>query len=324
MIFLEILLLIVGMVLLIKGADWFVDGSSKIAKAMHIPTLIIGLTLVSMGTSAPELAVSITSGIAGKNDMSLGNVVGSNSFNTFLILGISSVLIPLIIGKDMKKYDIPIMLGIYALLLIFGFLISPNKLDRIESIILLVLFIGYMVFLVLRTKKENKNKEDIEEEPEEKVTKKQVILSILFVILGLAAIIGGSELVVNNASKLAGRLGMSEALVGLTVVAIGTSLPELVTSIVAAIKKENDIAVGNVIGSNIFNALLILGTTSVIKPLTLSNESLFDLGVLFVSGLLIFIISIFSKEIKKWQGVIFIVLYVLYIAYIILRNYGIV
>ena len=319
MLFLEILLLVVGMVLLIKGADFFVDGSSTIAKAMRIPAVIIGLTLVSMGTSAPELSVSISAALAGSNDLSLGNVVGSNSFNTFLILGISAALIPLIIDDGMKKFDIPIMLGIYALLLVFGFLITPNKLDLFESISLLVLFVGYMTLLFIRVKKDRSVVE--EQEDNEVVTKKKVIISIILSIVGLAGIIFGGDLVVDNASKLAVRFGMSQAMVGLTIVAIGTSLPELVTSIVAAIKKENDIAVGNVIGSNIFNVLLILGATSTILPLSLSNESLIDLVVLFISGLFVFIISRFSKNIKKWQGVLFILIYIAYFVYVILRNY---
>ena len=317
MLFLEILLLVVGMVLLIKGADFFVDGSSNIAKAMRIPTVIIGLTLVSMGTSAPELAVSISAAIKGSNDISLGNVVGSNTFNTFLILGISAVLIPLIVDDGMKKFDIPIMLGIYALLLVFGFLITPGKLDLIESISLLVLFVGYMVSLFLRVKNDKTNKE---EEQQETFTKKKIIISVILAIVGLAAIIWGSDLVVDNASKLAKRFGMSEAMVGLTIVAVGTSLPELVTSVVAAIKKENDIAVGNVIGSNIFNALLILGATSTILPLNLSDNSLIDLIVLFASGLFVFIISRFSKSIKRWQGVLFVLIYIVYFVYVIVRG----
>ena len=316
--FLEILLLDVGMVLLIKGADFFVDGSSNIAKAMRIPTVIIGLTLVSMGTSAPELAVSISAAIKGSNDISLGNVVGSNTFNTFLILGISAVLIPLIVDDGMKKFDIPIMLGIYALLLVFGFLITPGKLDLIESISLLVLFVGYMVSLFLRVKNDKSNKED--EQEQETYTKKKIIISVVLAVVGLAAIIWGSDLVVDNASKLAKRFGMSEAMVGLTIVAIGTSLPELVTSVVAAIKKENDIAVGNVIGSNIFNALLILGATSTILPLNLSDNSLIDLIVLFASGLFVFIISRFSKNIKRWQGVLFVLIYIVYFVYVIVRG----
>ena len=316
MLFLEILLLVVGMVLLIKGADFFVDGSSNIAKALRIPAVIIGLTLVSMGTSAPELAVSITAAIQGKNDISLGNVVGSNTFNTFLILGASAMLIPLLVDKGMKKFDIPIMLGIYALLLVFGFLITPGKLDIYESISLLVLFVGYMIFLFIRAK----NDKTVEEENTEPVSKKKIIISVILTIIGLAAIIFGSDLVVDNAEKLALRFGMSQTMVGLTIVAVGTSLPELVTSVVAAIKKENDIAVGNVIGSNIFNALLILGATSTILPLNLSNDSLIDLVVLFVSGLFVFIISRFSNNIKKWQGVLFVLLYIAYFVYVIIRG----
>jgi cation:H+ antiporter len=364
----QIILLAVGMIMLIKGADYFVDGSSKIAKALKIPSLIIGLTLVSMGTSAPELSVSINAALAGSNDLSLGNVVGSNSFNTFLILGLSSIVVPLVIGDDMKKYDIPIMLGIYGLLLLFGFVITPNKLDRIESIIFLVLFLSYMVLLFFRAKNGSEEEEVNEEGPVTfktliltvligvagvltilkqetiavivmsafclllvlkfpKQIKSQskalnIILSVFFAGTGLLAIIGGGTVVVDSASYIAESLGMSQALVGLTIVAVGTSLPELVTSVVASIKKENDIAIGNVIGSNIFNVLLILGTTSTIKPLALTSESLFDLVVLFVSGLLVFLISRFSKNMKKWQGILFVLLYVAYLAFIIIRNYA--
>lgn len=322
--FIAFLLLIIGMVLLIKGADFFVDGSSKIAKAMKIPSLIIGLTLVSMGTSAPELSVSINAGLAGSNDICLGNVAGSNLFNTFLILGIASLFVPLSFG-DMRKFDIPIMVGIYVILLIFGFVITPYKLDTIESIILLLLFASYIALLIIRAKKSN---QPIEEENEEPVTKKQLIISVVLAIIGLAAIIFGGDLVVDNASIIAKELGMSEALVGLTIVAVGTSLPELVTSVVASIKKENDIAVGNVIGSNIFNILFILGTSSTISSLPISqitalgiNKTLFDLLVVLLSGVLVFIISRFSKTLKKWHGVIFILLYVAYLAFIIARDF---
>ena len=364
----QIILLVVGMILLIKGADFFVEGSSKIAKALHIPSLIIGLTLVSMGTSAPELSVSINAALSGSNDLSLGNVVGSNTFNTFLILGASSIVVPLIIGDDMRKYDIPIMVGIYGLFLIFGFLITPYQLDRIESIIFLVIFVAYMVLLFFRAKKGGDEEEATEDQPltiknivlsvliavagvltilgfntiaviviaiftvlmilkftkpvNEKSKALNIILSLIFTGAGLVAIIGGGTLVVDSASYIAQELGMSEALVGLTIVAVGTSLPELVTSIVASIKKENDIAIGNVIGSNIFNVLLILGTTSTIKPLALSSDALFDLIVLFVSGLLVLIISLCGKNMKKWQGALFVLCYVAYLAFIIIRNYA--
>lgn len=373
---LDWLLLIVGMLLLIKGADYFVEGSSKIAKILRIPSLIIGLTLVSMGTSAPELSVSLTAALSGSNDLSFGNVVGSNIFNTFFILGVASLFIPLVFGKDMKKYDIPIMVGLYVLMLLFGFVITPYKLDLVESIIFIILFIGYIALLIVRAKKGKQ--EETEEQEEAPTTIKTIVLSIIlaaagilsivglsyiaigtmavFVILmlikikkpvnvksnvlviiiniifaaaGLVAIIGGGTLVVDSASNIAKALGMSEVLIGLTIVAVGTSLPELVTSAVASLKKENDIAVGNVIGSNIFNILFILGVSSSISNLTISkkislgvSEALMDLLVLLVSGIVVLIISKCSKNLKKWQGVIFILIYVVYIAYLIIREFA--
>lgn len=372
---LDWLLLVAGMLLLIKGADYFVDGASRIAKQLRIPTLIIGLTLVSMGTSAPELSVSIQAALSGKNDLSFGNVVGSNIFNTFLILGTASLFIPLVISDEMKKYDIPIMVMLYCLMLLFGFVITPYKLDLIESIIFVALFISYIIFLIIRAKKSETN---MEEEVEQKITIKNIIISVLliivgifaileqntvaiiltvifviimilktnkvinnnskkiniimsiiFVIGGLLAIIGGGTLVVNSASNIALSLGMSQTLIGLTIVAVGTSLPELVTSIVASIKKENDIAIGNVIGSNIFNILFILGVSSSISNLKISDkisfnvsESLVDIIVLLISGILVFIFAKFGKNIKKWQGLIFILLYIAYIAYIIMREFA--
>ena len=352
------------------------EGSSKIAKILRIPSLIIGLTLVSMGTSAPELSVSLTAALSGSNDLSFGNVVGSNIFNTFFILGVASLFIPLVFGKDMKKYDIPIMVGLYVLMLLFGFVITPYKLDLVESIIFIILFIGYIALLIVRAKKGKQ--EETEEQEEAPTTIKTIVLSIIlaaagilsivglsyiaigtmavFVILmlikikkpvnvksnvlviiiniifaaaGLVAIIGGGTLVVDSASNIAKALGMSEVLIGLTIVAVGTSLPELVTSAVASLKKENDIAVGNVIGSNIFNILFILGVSSSISNLTISkkislgvSEALMDLLVLLVSGIVVLIISKCSKNLKKWQGVIFILIYVVYIAYLIIREFA--
>lgn len=371
---LDWLLLVVGMLLLIKGADYFVDGASRIAKTLKIPTLIIGLTLVSIGTSAPELSVSIQAALFGKNDLSFGNVVGSNIFNTFLILGTASLFIPLVISDEMKKYDIPIMVMLYCLMLLFGFIITPYKLDLIESIIFVILFISYIIFLIIRAKK---SKTNIEEEVDQKITikniiqsilliimglfavlelniialilmaifviimffkinkvidttkKVNIIMSIIFVIGGLLSIIGGGTLVVNCASNIALSLGMSQTLIGLTIVAVGTSLPELVTSVVASIKKENDIAIGNVIGSNIFNIIFILGVSSSISNLKISDkisfnvsESLVDIFILLISGILVFIFAKFGKNIKKWQGLIFILLYIAYIAYIIMREFA--
>ncbi|MBR6788228.1 MAG: calcium/sodium antiporter [Clostridia bacterium] len=314
----NVFLLVLGMVLLIKGADFFVDGSSRIAKAMKIPPLIIGLTLVSMGTSAPEASVSINGAITGLNDIAIGNVVGSNIFNTLFILGVSATIIPLFISKDMKRYDIPIMIAVYLVLLLFSFVISPFIIELFESILLIVLFVGYMAFLIVRAKKTAKL-EPMQEEKEEK--KRPLWLSIIFTVVGLAGVIFGGDLVVNNASVIAQALGMSESLVGLTIVAVGTSLPELVTSVVASIKKENDIAVGNVIGSNIFNVIFILGVSSTINNLTLTMDGMLDMLVMLGSGMIIFFISLFSKKMTRWQGIVTLLLYVGYLAYIIIRNY---
>lgn len=313
--FLNIVLLIVGMALLIKGADLFVEGSSKIAKALRIPSLIIGLTLVSMGTSAPEASVSINAAINDLNDLSIGNIVGSNIFNTLFIVGVSALFTPLVISKEMKKYDIPIMIGIYVLLILFSFVISPLKLDIIESIILILSFVSYIVFLIYRAKKNPPQEENTEDEK-----KPSIIKNIIFAIIGLAAIIFGGDLVVDNASEIAIKLNMGESLVGLTIVAVGTSLPELVTSVIASIKKENDIALGNVVGSNIFNIVFILGSSSMISSLTLSESGLFDMIVMLVSGVIIMAFSLFSKNIKKWQGILIFMLYVIYLTLIIIRN----
>ncbi len=379
---LDWLLLIAGMLLLIKGADYFVDGSSKIAKALKIPSLIIGLTLVSMGTSAPELSVSLLAALENSSDLSFGNVVGSDIFNTFLILGVASIFIPLAINKDMKKYDIPIMVGLYILMIVFAFVITPYKLDMVESIIFIILFVSYIALLIYRAKKGKVDEEETNETPSTvknlvlciilaaagilawvadffekpllnyiscgimavfvvlmlikikkqcsfKSNKVIILLNILFAIAGLFAIVGGGTMVVGSAKNIAKALGMSEAIIGLTIVAVGTSLPELVTSVVASIKKENDIAIGNVIGSNIFNILFILGVSSSISNLKISDtqafgvsNSLIDLLVLLVSGIAVMLISLFGKNIKKWQGIIFIILYVAYVAYLIMREFA--
>ena len=311
--FIEICLLIVGMALLIKGADFFVEGSSKIAKALKIPSLIIGLTLVSMGTSAPEASVSINAALNNLNDLSIGNVVGSNIFNTLFIVGISAIFTTLVISEDMKKYDIPIMIGTYLMLILFSFGTTKYRLDIIESLILLITFVSYIIFLIYRAKKNPPVEEGNEEKP-------SIIKNVIFTTIGLAAIIFGGDLVVDNASKIAIRLHMSEALVGLTIVAVGTSLPELVTSIVASIKKENDIALGNVVGSNIFNIIFILGTSSTISTLTVNSIALFDMLIMLGSGIIIMIYALCSKNIKKWQGILIFVLYVVYLTLIIIRN----
>ena len=319
-IYLSILYLVGGMVLLIKGADFFVDGASKIAKLMKIPNLVIGLTLVSIGTSAPEFAVSLTASLQGANDLSFGNIVGSNIFNTFVVIGVSSIFTPLVVTKNMQKYDLPILFGIYILLALFGFVITPGVINVIEAIVLFSLTIIYTVFLIIREKKNNV----IEEIKEEK--KRPWWLNLIFVGVGLAGIIFGGDLVVDGAKDIALKLGMEEMLIGLTIVAIGTSLPELVTSIVAAKKGENDIAVGNAIGSCIFNVILILGFCSILEPASIDTRplyALFDVGVMILTVVLVFIFSLKKREINKYQGIITIVLYAIYLAIIILRDTGV-
>ena len=315
---LNLLFLVIGMFLLIKGADFFVDGASRVAKALKIPSLIIGLTLVSIGTSLPELSVSVTAALSGNADISYGNVIGSNIFNVFVVIGASAIFTPMIIDKAMKKYDIPILLGIYGLFAIFSFVITPKVLDRVESIIFCLLFIGYLVFLVLRTKKEGV--QEVEEETEEKPRKMWV--NIAFIIAGLAAIVAGGEFVVTTAETLALMAGMSKLLVGLTIVAVGTSLPELVTSMVAAKKGENDIAVGNAVGSSIFNILLILGVASTIKPIGFELSTYIDVIAMAVSAIMLFIFAYKGSKVNRWQGALMIAVYAIYLTFIILRNFG--
>lgn len=314
-----IVLLVVGMALLIKGADWFVEGASSLAKAMKIPSLVIGLTLVSIGTSMPEFSVSLTSSLQGNIDMSFGNVIGSNIFNTFVVIGVSAIIVPLVVSKQMQKYDLPILMGIYALLALFSFLITPGTIQVWESIILFSLTIIYTIFLILRSK-------DVKIEENKNEKKRKWWINLILVTLGIAGIIFGGKLVVNNASKLAMAMGMSEMLVGLTIVAIGTSLPELVTSIVAAKKGENDIAVGNAIGSCIFNIILILGFCSILEPyiVNVSNlNTLIDVVIMLISAIAVFLFSLKSKKINRWQGIVMVLIYVAYFTYIVLRDIGV-
>ena len=316
MIILNLLLLVLGMFFMIKGADYFVEGASNIAKLLKIPSLIIGLTLVSIGTSAPELSVSIQSSLAGNTDLSFGNVIGSNIFNVFIVIGASALFTTLVVSKEVEKFDIPILLGIYALLVVFAFVVTPLQIELWEGIIIFSLFIIYTAYLIIRAKL---NPSQEEEKDDEK--KKPWWLNLILVAVGLAGIIVGGNLVVNNASKIALTLGMSEMLVGLTIVAIGTSLPELVTSMVAAKKGENDIAIGNAIGSCLFNIVLILGVASMICPVGLELVQLVDVIVMIVSVVLVFLFAFKSYKVKKWQGILLIAIYIVYFVYIIVRNY---
>ena len=302
------LLLLVGFVLLIKGADMFVDGSSSIAGILKVPSLIIGLTIVAMGTSAPEASVSVTAGLAGNADISLGNVVGSNIFNVLMVVGLCAIIFPAETPKDIMKRDLwwNIAASIGLLLLILD-----KKLSRVDGVILLVAFVTY-IGLMIRSALKNRVEGDAQETM-------SVSKSIIFAIIGLAMIIGGGNLVVDNASKIAIEWGMSEALVGLTIVAIGTSLPELVTSVTASKKGDSGIALGNAIGSDLFNIMFILGIAAVLAPITVAPELIIDAIIMIAVAVLITIFCKTSTKINRVEGVIMLIGYIVYTAYIIMR-----
>lgn len=362
-IFLNVLILIVGMVLLIKGADFFVTGASAVAKKMKVSPLIIGLTIVAIGTSLPELAVSITSAVQGSVDMSVGNVIGSNMANMLLIIGIVALITPITVQKSSKKFDFPFMIVVTGILLLFcadkivnG--AASNVITRAEGIIFVLLLIFYIITLVSNAKKEQKLPQDgnrvfgenlkimcIEAEKRKELKKSDNIKKenfikrmkrkmdelsqkdlkawqiILFLVLGLAGVVAGGEAVSKTAQNLAVMAGMSDALVGLTIVAIGTSLPELVTAIVAAKKGETDLATGNIVGSNIMNIVLILGTVGTIKNINVTDIILTDLLIMFVATIVFTFIVLRKMRIGKISGVILITMYFSYMAFAIVRNY---
>ncbi len=327
-ILLAILYLAVGFVFLIKGADLFVDGSSSIAKLLKVPSIIIGLTVVAFGTSMPEASVSISSAIAGANELAVSNVVGSNIFNLLVVLGASALIKPVCCQKDSVKKEIPFsilctvaLLG--ALLLGVGVAEDGAKtytLGWIAGLILLALFAFYMYWQISAALKARKNGTVVEEEDDGK--KISPVKSIIFIVIGIAGIILGGNLVVNGATTVAEVLGMDETLIGMTIVAVGTSLPELVTSMVAAKKGESDIALGNVIGSNIFNIIFILGFSCLVSPITVGMEAVIDtLFAIVITGVgLLF--SATKLKFERWEGGVFVGTYVVYLTYMILRAYG--
>lgn len=298
---LQLFILIFGFLLLVKGADFFVDGSSKIAKKFGISELIIGLTIVAMGTSAPETAVSIAAALKGTADISIGNVVGSNILNILIILGISATIRTIKVGKTTIKYEIPFMIAISALLLLLGL---DGTIDFKDGIILWLLFIAYLTYLIIMAKKDKQKKEK-----KSKVILWQIILATLG---GLALIIVGSDISVDAASKIARYAGLSERFIGLTIVALGTSLPELITSVTAAFKGNNDIAIGNIVGSNIFNILFVIGTSSLILPITFASTFKIDSLVMIGAALLLFICSLRKQKLDRFSGILMLLSYALY------------
>lgn len=306
-------ILLVGFVLLIKGADFFVEGSSTVAKKLHIPSIIVGLTIVAMGTSLPELAVSATASLDGNNAIAISNVVGSNMFNLIVVCGACALFAPLAISKDILKKDFPIAIGCGVLLLVMG--IIGMEVCRIDGVILCVLFITYITILVRAALKARAATKD--EEVVEKTI--PVWLCIIYIVGGIAAIKFGGDFVVDGAVTIAGKLGLSENLIGLTIVAVGTSLPELVTSIVASKKNEVEMAVGNVLGSNIFNILLILGVAGTISPMAFIMENVIDIAILTVASLLIYVFAWTKERIDRKEGIVMLAMYASYLVYICIR-----
>lgn len=313
----DYVLLLIGFVLLIKGADFFVDGASSIAKALKVPALIIGLTIVAFGTSAPELAVSVSSAMKGQNGIAVGNVVGSNIFNLLVVVGAAALICPLAVKKSVliKEFPFTLLAGVTLFIMVQDIVLgngSTDFLSRSDGLMLLIFFGIFMYYLIEVALKARADSND-DEIPGMPVSK-----SILYAIGGIVGIVIGGDIVVDSATNIALAWGMSETLVGLTIIAIGTSLPELVTSIVAARKGESDIALGNVIGSCIFNVFLILGVSALINPIEMAGPILVDILIMIIVTIATYFVSI-NKKISRVEGGILVGSYVIYLAYIIMR-----
>lgn len=305
-------LLLIGFVLLLKGADFFVDGSSAVAKKLKVPSLIIGLTIVAMGTSLPELAVSVTASLADSNALAISNVIGSNLFNLMVVLGASAVMNPITVGKDTIKKDYPFSVLCAVGLLVLG--IVGMKLGRMDGVILLIVFVGfilYQIFSALKARNAVSEEDEIKDVP--------MWLSLIYIVGGAAAIKFGGDFVVDSAVNIATALGLSQTLIGLTIVACGTSLPELATSVVAAKKGELDMAVGNVIGSNVFNILMILGVASSISPMAFVQENIIDMAIFLGFSVLTWIFCISHDILSKKEGFAMLGLYAGYLVFICVR-----
>lgn len=308
-------LLIAGFVLLIKGADFFVEGSSSAAKKLSIPPIIIGMTIVAMGTSLPETSVSVSASMAGKNDLSISNAVGSNIFNLMIVAGLCAILCPLPISRDTLKRDFPFSILAAAVLLGFGFF--TGSISRISGIVLLLLFIFFLYIMINSALKARHSGTVISDEEEIKIL--PAWQCIIYIIGGIIAIAAGGKMVVEGASDIARNLGMSDNLIGMTIVALGTSLPELVTSVVAARKNEIDMALGNVIGSNVFNIFFVLGIAAAISPIGFTMQNSIDTIFLIASSLLVLVFCLPKKKLVRWHGISMAALYAGYTVYLFVR-----
>lgn len=304
----EYLLLLIGFVLLIKGADFFVDGSSSLARIMKVPSVIIGLTIVAMGTSAPEASVSVNAALAGSNDIAISNVIGSNLFNGLVVVGVCAFMAGFKTNPEILKRDMPLNIIVTAILCI---MLLDRHINHIEGIILLISMAVYIAVMVISALK---NRETADECRILSLPK-----SLIFIIGGLIAVIFGGTLVVDNACLIAKDFGVSENFIGLTIIAIGTSLPELVTSITATRKGDSGLALGNAIGSNLFNILFILGMSATICPLNVLSESIIDCIILLVSAVILYVFARTKKTMNRWEGIVCVFLYVGYTAYLLIR-----
>ena len=304
----EYLLLLIGFVLLIKGADFFVDGSSSLARIMKVPSVIIGLTIVAMGTSAPEASVSVNAALAGSNDIAISNVIGSNLFNGLVVVGVCAFMAGFKTNPEILKRDMPLNIIVTAILCI---MLLDRHINHIEGIILLISMAVYIAVMVISALK---NRETADECKILSLPK-----SLIFIIGGLIAVIFGGTLVVDNACLIAKDFGVSESFIGLTIIAIGTSLPELVTSITATRKGDSGLALGNAIGSNLFNILFILGMSATICPLNVLSESIIDCIILLVSAVILYVFARTKKTMNRWEGIVCVFLYVGYTAYLLIR-----
>ncbi|MCH4280593.1 calcium/sodium antiporter [Mediterraneibacter sp. NSJ-151] len=321
----DYILLIIGFVLLIKGADFFVDGSSSVAKILKVPTIIIGLTVVAFGTSMPELSVSVTAALRGSNDLAVSNVLGSNIFNLLVVLGCCALVKPVAAKWSLLKKEFPFSILITIILLLvdsdFSIMkvIDGNKgfvLGRWAGLLFLILFVLYIYATVKSALRSRAEAKDMEEEEYKTMSP---LKSGIYIVIGLIGIVWGGNLVVDSASNIALTFGWSQTFIGLTIVALGTSLPELVTSVVAARKGENDLAVGNVVGSNIFNILLILGVSSFITPITLDVTAVYDTIILIIASIVVYVSAISKREIQRKEGILFLVCYFAFFLYVFMR-----
>ena len=321
-----ILILVIGFVLLIKGADFFVEGSSSVAKKFHVPAMLIGMTIVAMGTSLPECAVSVTASLANNNSLAVSNVIGSNIFNLMVVCGACALFSPLTIRQDTLKKEFPLSIICAALMLVLGYI--GMTLGHIDGIIFLVLFVGYLLWMIQSAKKARaavlsdpgqSGQIEQAEFVEENIAILPTWKSLVFIIGGMIAIKFGGDFVVDGASSIASSMGLSQTLIGLTIVAMGTSLPELVTSLVAAKKGEVDMALGNVIGSDIFNILFVLGIATAISPISFLMENVIDIILLIIMSVIVLAFAWTKQQINRKEGILMLPMYAAYMVYICVR-----